>query len=87
MRSNPSYVCLSAYGGVCPNSFGRITAALRSSFSGLMPALEPLLFPLQLQAKTMHVGRDHRERHRATKPLLTMRTNQVQSALVQIVDR
>ena len=48
-----------------------LRAALRRSFSGLMPAPEPLLFPLQLQAKTMHVGRDHRERHRATKPLLT----------------
>ena len=35
----------------------------------------------------MHIGRDHRQAHRTTKSLLTMRTHQVQSTLVQIVDR
>ncbi len=31
MRANPEYRCRSAYGGACPNPFGRNGAAIRRS--------------------------------------------------------
>ena len=52
----------------------------------LAPQLLPLL-PAQDQTKTMHVERDHRQRHHTGKPIRAVGTHPVKTAMFKIVDR